>query len=244
MADENEKNMFKFERKGLDFPFYNNIPKLSNLKWTILFLGFIATILFNFFLRPQSPHEITGLIYFLIPFSTFLYVANGKLGLICKKFQKKDVKFMIGIPFLYIISASLIGIILHYIGLTSNSNPAFGQLYSIIFWINYPFQIFGEELIKLIPFLIILFLVYKFTENRKIGIVIASLVSVLIFGLLHINSYGSIVHVIFIQGFCSLLFLYTYLKSKNIFISYIAHIVTDILIFIMGIFQGASFLFL
>lgn len=32
-------NFFKFEDEGIDFPFYNDIPKLSRVEWVILVLA-------------------------------------------------------------------------------------------------------------------------------------------------------------------------------------------------------------
>lgn len=39
------KNMFKFEREGLDFPFYDNIKSLSKTKWLVLTLSFVVTFI-------------------------------------------------------------------------------------------------------------------------------------------------------------------------------------------------------
>lgn len=239
--DISEKEKFKFEREGLDFPFYNNKPHLSNSKWIILAIGFIITVLFSLIPKLVIPQDISGFLYFLIPFLTFFYVANGKLGLIIKKFQKSDVWLMLGTLILYFVYTTIIVLLLSSIGIVSTANPAIHNLDRILFWIVFPFQIFGEELIKLIPFLIVLFLVYKFTNNRKIGLIIAALASVLIFGLMHYNTYGNIITVILIQGMGSIIMLFAYLKSKNILTSYIVHLATDTLLFISAV-VGKAFL--
>lgn len=230
--DISEKEKFKFERKGLDFPFYNSNPHLTNSKWIILVVGFIITVLLSLIPKNIIPQYVFEFLYFLIPFLTFLYVANGKLGLIVKKFKKSDIWLILGTLILYFIYAMIIGFLLRSIGIEASANPALHNLDSILFWIGFPFQIFGEELIQLIPFLIVLFLVYKFTENRKMGVIIATLASVIVFGLMHYNAYGNIISIILIQGIGSIIMFFAYLKSKNILTAYIVHLAIDALIFI------------
>ena len=237
------KDKFKFEREGLDFPFYNNNPHLSNEKWIILTIGFLITLLFGLIPKTGIPQYIAEFIYFLIPFATFLYVANGKLGLICKKFQKSDIWLILGTIILYFVYSLVMGVLLKSLGIVAHTNPAISHLDSILFWIAFPFQIFGEELIKVIPFIIVLFLIYKFTGRRKLGIIMATLVSVIIFGILHYNAYGSIITVILIQGIGSIIMLFAYLKSKNILTSYIVHLATDTILFLGALSAGAGFLF-
>ncbi len=45
---------------------------------------------------------------------------------------------------------------MHIFNMHIQSNPVFTELNSLFFWVLFPFQIFGEELLKIIPFLIFL----------------------------------------------------------------------------------------
>jgi len=53
------------------------------------------------------------------------------------------------------------------------------------------------------------------------------------FALLHLSDLHSIVSVIVLQGFGTIFEFYGYLKTKNIFISYLTHLLTDLSLFII-----------
>ena len=84
----------------------------------------------------------------------------------------------------------------------------------------------GEELIKIILLLIFLTLLFKFSKNRKLSIIFSMFFTLVIFGLLHVFSSSVIVAVV-IQGFGSVFHLLLYIKTKNVFVSYISHFLTD-----------------
>ena len=161
-----------------------------------------------------------------------MYAAKGKIGLICKKFQKSDVKLLLILLVLEIVvSLSLIVLLDFLLGSSSQANPAFDSIHNIKFWITFPLQIFNEELIKIIGFIIVLFLVNKLTNNRKLGVIIATIISLSIFGFLHYPAYKDIVHSVIAIGLGSIVTMYAYLKTKNILASYVIHISYDILMF-------------
>ena len=41
----NIKKKFKFLEDGIDFPFYNDIPKLSTIEWAILVIAVVIFII-------------------------------------------------------------------------------------------------------------------------------------------------------------------------------------------------------
>lgn len=232
------KDKFNFENNNVDFPFYNDNPTLSMSKWILMSGSLIVIALFVLFFRSILPQPINMFIIFLIPLLTLIYVSEGKLGLFIKKLRKSDLKLIIIVFVLSYIYTILMGFILLKFGIHIHNNPVDSQLGSIFFWISFPFQIFGEELIKLFIFLIVLFGVYSSSKNRKLSIVIAMLVTAIFFGLLHIEAYKNIFSVILIQGLGSLLMIYAYVKTKNMLVSFIPHLLFDLLSFLltMGMF--------
>lgn len=57
-------------------------------------------------------------------------------------------------------------------------------------------------------------------------------ISLLIFGLIHYNSYnGALAQIIFVIGFGSIFYTYAYLKTKNVIVAYISHILIDGIVF-------------
>ncbi len=64
---------------------------------------------------------------------------------------------------------------------------------------------------------------------RKTGIVVATLVTAPVFGLTHLATYGSLLQVLLVQGLESIIGMFAYLKTKNMLVSYVAHVVYDFL---------------
>ncbi len=229
-----DSDRFKFERKSLDFPFYNNNPHLNYFQWTIMLLGILGMIIIVFFIDLPSPYK--QILLFLVPTIGFGIASNWKFNLICKKFRRNDAILIPVLLILGIISSALMAFIVQSLGFIAQPNPAFNELNSITFWLSFPFQLFGEELLKIVPFLFTLFLVYNFTKNRKLAIIIGLFVAMVIFGLLHYPAYNNIVSVLLVQGFAATIFMmYAYIKTKNILVSFIIHLLTDLIPFTIAL---------
>ena len=96
------------------------------------------------------------------------------------------------------------------------------------------FSMMGEELLKFIPLMFFMRLIYKFTSNRKLSLIISTIIVLTCFGLLHYDPQTStIISTLLIQGLGSIFEIYGYIKTKNLFVPYISHLLTDGLIFII-----------
>jgi membrane protease YdiL (CAAX protease family) len=93
-------------------------------------------------------------------------------------------------------------------------------------------QLMGEELFKIILLIIAMSIIYHFTKNRKLSIIISSIITMTIFGIAHYQ-YGPLIQILLIQGLGSIFDLYAYLKTKNVLVSYLAHLLYDFIPFIM-----------
>lgn len=89
-------------------------------------------------------------------------------------------------------------------------------------------QLFGEELFKTNMLLGILLLLFRRSGNRKSAVVIATFVTLLVFGLVHYAAYGSLLQILLVQGLGSIICVFAYLKTKNILTSYAAHLLLDL----------------
>lgn len=228
----NNKDFFNFERENLDFPFYKDNPKLNIGKWILLIISAIIPLILVF-LPNIGIGRAEGLLYFAIPFLFFGIVSSWKYDLICKKFQRNDFKLIIVLIILEFIFAVAVALTLQDIfNVHAQSNPVFGEFNSLLFWIVFPFQIFGEELLKIIPFLILLTIFYKISNNRKMSIVISTALVLIMFGLIHLPAYKNLLSVLLLQGLGSVFTMFGYLKTKNIFVSYLIHVTYDTIGFI------------
>lgn len=85
----------------------------------------------------------------------------------------------------------------------------------------------GEEFFKVFLLLIIMYLVYKFTNNRNLAIRLGIIFTLIAFGFIHMGAYGRLLQVLLIQGLGSIFDLYAYMKTKNVLVSYIIHLLID-----------------
>jgi hypothetical protein len=104
-------------------------------------------------------------------------------------------------------------------------------------------QLFGEEVITLLPFLALLQL---FTRNfglgRKAAIICAWLVSSVIFGLIHLPTYDwNLIQCLVIIGTARMVLTLPWIMTKNIWVSTGAHILNDWLLLGVGLL-GAGLL--
>lgn len=218
-------DFFKFENDMDDFPFYNGIPKLSKLDWILLIIAEILFVTPVILPIPLSDLEFSFYMCLVVLIPIF-YVSKGNLGLFFKKIKRSDIKliiFCVIAPYAY---SMLMLFIIEYFKLTA---PTFVEessisIANVLFMIV---QLIGEELFKVILLILVMSLVYYFSKNRKLSIVLAVIMTMIVFGAAHEGAYGTLLQVLLIQGLGSIFDLYAYMKTKNVFVSYIAHLLFD-----------------
>ena len=223
----NLREKFQFIEDGLDFPFYNDKPMLSTSDWIVLTIGVLTFASMVFI--PFNFSDVTNeLLFFLVTFLPISYVCRGNLKIFFKKPKIGDVKTIIYCYVGYIIYSLLILAILDSIGYVTSTNSIVVNRMDIVSGFSILLQILGEEFFKISLLLIVMYLVYKFTDNRSLAIYLSILATLLSFGLIHIGSYGKLLQILLIQGFGSIFDLYSYMKTKNVLISYILHVIIDL----------------
>lgn len=228
-------DFFKFEDEDRDFPFYNNIPKLTKVEWVILalapFLVGLITLTSGKCIPyyDMLPNGFVQVIYLLITIIPFTYVCHGKLGLIFKKPRLNDFKVIIICVILYFVWGAVIGKIGAFLGFSTDHNMMTKSAVTILDPIFTLIQLMAEELFKVSVLLIGMSLIYYFTKNRKNSLVFGIFASMMIFGLIHLTAYNNnLFQCVFIIGIGSIIHLYPYLKTKNVVNSYITHITIDL----------------
>ena len=225
-------DFFRFEDENCDIPFYSGKPELSKPEWLLLIIAellFLTPIIFPI----KMSDEVFSFYLCLVVLIPVLYVSKGNLSLFFKKIKRENIKLIIIctiLPFIY--SMAMLSI-LEYLKLSSKSAvqhiPA--NLINIIIMIV---QLMGEELFKIILLILIMSLVYHFSKNRKLSIIISAIGTMAAFGVAH-QSYGPLIQVLLIQGLGSIFDLYAYIKTKNVLVSYCAHLLFDFIPFAMEI---------
>lgn len=220
-----QSEMFFWERKGLDFPFYND--KNMGLWQPILLIASAVVPLLLLQYLPDS-RLIKSLFLCLAPLVPFLIVARGNIFTIVKRPRLGDIPLVIVTLILTIAFGIGVAAALYNLGFEIQGNAVYNEARDEVFFRYLAIQLFGEEMIKINIFLGVLILAFKRSGNRKASILVAIVLTLFIFGLAHLRAYnGAVLQILLIQGLGSIFDLFCYLRTKNILTSYAMHLIQD-----------------
>jgi membrane protease YdiL (CAAX protease family) len=245
------ERFIRLEDPGTDFPLYNGAPApVSAGQWM-----FVVGMVVVGFLVLASPIDwpggifgqfIPAVLFPAIPLAALAYVAPGHWRSIFGRVGGREVKLMFGFALLNLIVSMSVGVALRaFTEVTPNaataqlgSLDATGQL--AFFGKTLP-QLFGEEVITLLPFLALLhWLVIGLRVGRRRAIIVAWLVSSLVFGLIHLPTYDwNLIQCVLVIGVARMVLTLPWIMTKNIWVSTGAHIINDWSLFGMALL-GAS----
>ena len=171
-------------------------------------------------------HHIKSVLYFVVGIAVALFITKGKLNLLFKKPKLADIKTILISVIAYFV---LNGLIHNIVSLIPHHQDAGVNvaLTNIPLLVVTALQIFGEEVFRFMPFILVAYFVYKSTQNRKHAVLIGAVASLIIFGALHTSAYGSFLFAVVGITIPAIALAYSYLKTKNIFVSYLVHLIID-----------------
>ena len=114
-------------------------------------------------------YSILCCIVFIVP---VLYFLDWDYKAIFRKPSLKDIALAVALFIGYILYAIIMGAILESVGIVSSGIIDPGSVDWTVL-INSVFSLMGEEFIKFIPFIFFLRVLYKYTDNRKLSVVIS-----------------------------------------------------------------------
>jgi membrane protease YdiL (CAAX protease family) len=217
-----------------DFPFYMHNPRISVGGWLVLLLSVPISFLAYAIVGLES--ELIGSVLFcfimLIP---LLYFSKWDYSLIFRKPTKNEIILAILLFAGYMIYSICVGSVLDIFGLAGAPISTPEELgVTVESTVGLIFSMMAEELLKFIPLMFFMRLIYKFTENIKLSVSISVAIVLVVFGLLHyIPPMNTLVSVLLLQGLGSFFEMYGYIKTKNLFVPYISHLLTDLISFII-----------
>ena len=221
---------FKFEDEGYDFPFYNKNPYIPKWGWVVLFVAFIiGTVLAV--ITEKLPLIILGCIVFIVP---VLYFLKWDYKAIFRVPSRKDLVLIVALFVGYIVYALIMEMILKQFGIVS-SGPMDSNSITVMTLITSIFSLMGEEFLKFIPFIFLLRVLYKFSNNRKLSVIISVAIIMVMFACFHAYNPTMLIFALFVQGFGSIFEFYGYIKTKNLLVPYLTHLLTDEIIFIIAL---------
>lgn len=233
-------NFFKFEKKNDDFSFYNGEPiSFTALQsWFLLIISVGSTIVFSD-LGNLIPDYIGPFINIIIPLGAFILVVKSNWTKLFRKIYFKDILLVFGVLIVNLGVSIIMGYLLSKFA-GAGANPVTGVIKessnsdNIILFVKIIPMLFGEELITIIPFLVILQFANKNLKlSRKKAVTVAWVLSAIIFGAIHLETYNwNIIQAILGISVARLVLTYPYVKTKNIWISTFVHILNDWCLFL------------
>lgn len=213
---------------------------MSAAGWIALLAGFLICFLINRGTIPIDP--ISGsVISFLGVVIPTLWVFRGNYSLIFKKITKADIKPMVILTVVGLVYSLVAVGICGLLGILPIEKSLGVAVYDFLLQSAIlVVQLFSEELFKLAILIISMFVLYKFSKNRKICLVISMIITAMLFAACHEGSSGSLLQVLIVQGVSTIFDLILYLNTKNIFATYISHVVFDLIVTAMNVFGTAG----
>lgn len=234
-----------------DFPFYNGAPtSISSAQWLFIMAmvaaGFLVLAMPIDWPGGKFSQLIPAVLMPLIPLGALAYVALGHWTAIFGRVRGREVRLMFGFAMLNIVVSMSVGALVFALtAVTPNAaNAQLAELDAagrILFFAKTIPQLFSEEVITLLPFLVLLQVFTRsFSFGRKGAIIGAWLASSVIFGLFHLPTYDwNIIQCIVVIGTARLVLTLPWIMTKNIWVPTGAHILNDWLLFGVGLL-GAS----
>lgn len=230
---------FWFEYPNDDLPFYDGQPRrLSTGQWLLVMLGvalgFAALLVPVPALQTGLAAFVPAVLFFAIPLATLAFVAPGAWTKVFRKIGLRDLFWMLVFALLNIVVTVVIGYGVQTV-LGAHANPVFALLDAmperqrLLFFGRTIPQLFGEEILTILPFLAIVTLLHaKAGASRRWSIVGAWIASAALFGAVHLPTYGwDVAQCLLIIGSARLVLTLPYIMTKNIWVSTGAHIIND-----------------
>ncbi len=222
-----------------DFPFYNGRPvALSGWQWAFLMAAVAAGFAALYLRLPTLPERAAGfasaVLFPLIPLLALSAVAGSAWRSLFRWPGARDAAFALGVALLNIAVTIVAGMFVSAV-FTVAPNPVFkplqeaGTAFRVLFFLQTIPQLLGEEILTILPFLALMTLLHgRLGMKRGWAIACAWIASSLIFGAVHLPTYQwNLVQCLVVIGSARIVLTLAYLRSKNIVVSALAHIIND-----------------
>ena len=249
---DNARQRFEWlEGSSADFPYYQGQPHTVSLhQWLFILLmvlaGLLAVSLPVSWPAGAAGQFIPALLIVILPLAALASVSPAHWRVVFKAVTWRDVRLMLGFAVFNILFTFMLGWLLFSVS-TVSSNPANNRLVEmdgaerLLFFIKTIPQLLGEELITILPFLAILSVCTQYLGcGRKLAILLAWLLSAVLFGMAHLPTYHwNWIQCLLVIGSARLVLTLPWIMTKNIWVSTGAHILNDWLLFALSLL-GAS----
>jgi membrane protease YdiL (CAAX protease family) len=240
------------ERNGGDFPYYNDRPVgLSARQWILVIVG--VAVGFYVLTRgygnaiPTLKGFVPAISYVAIPLIILAIVTKGHWTALFRKIRGRDIWLMIGFAILNVIVTMMSGFL--FIDLdTATTNATVAGLADqgggelVLSYLRAAIQLVGEEIMTILPFLALIWLfAQKMKTGRVTAIVLAWLITAVLFAAEHLPTYGwNFVQALTGVGVARLVLTLPYIMTKNLWVSAGAHILNDWIMFSLSLLLAGA----
>lgn len=220
-----------------DFPFYDGSPTLVGAKrWWLVMLGLVAGYAALVVLPVPGIAGIwvRAILFAAIPLVVLARVVPGHWRAIFRPVGVVDIGWVVVFTLACVVVLLGLGFLLAQVA-DFDPNPlgtALGEMSAgerVLVFLGLVPQLFGEELLGLLPFLALLYWAHHtLRRSRDTAVVLASLGSVVIFAAAHLPTYDwNLVQCFVVVGSARVVLLLAYFTTKNIWVPTGAHVLTD-----------------
>jgi hypothetical protein len=235
-----------------DLPFYNGMPVALSLRQWMTVLGFclagffILALPLPLFMSPYGQFIPASLFMFL-PLYGLHRVAPGHVGALFRRIGWRELWLMPAFALLNLFASVTVALIVASF-FTVSINPAaellmaFSTSERVLFLLRTLPQLLGEELITILPFLALLsWLAGHLGWSRRRALIVAWVLSSLLFGLLHLPTYSwNIAQSLLIIGAARMVLTGAYLYTGNLWVCTGAHVISNWIIFFIAMAMSAQ----
>lgn len=226
-----------------DYPFYNNKPVAISLSgWVLVLvlvaLGFVGLTSPLPFYGDISSQIVPPLLFVLLPLIGLALVVGSHWRALFFKVTLNDVSWMVLIALANLVVTVAVALLVQNV-FDVQPNAAIEMLVAMdsphqaMFFVKTIPQLMGEELITMLPFLAILQLCTRVMHWKLVpSVMLAWLLTAIMFGLFHLPTYQwNWLQCIIIIGSARLILTLAYIKTKNLWTSFGAHVINDWVLF-------------
>ncbi len=221
-----------------DFPFYRGAPvRISLAGWLCVLLGsaagFTALVLLPAIAPGPLGRWLSIGLFVGLPLLGLAVAAGRHWTAIFHRPTKRDIWIGLAFaPLTLLVSATAALIVMH--GSLTAANPVIGLMKGlhgldlIAFLASTAPQLLGEELVTLLPFLAVLAILTRLRAPPWLALAVAWIATALMFGALHLPTYQwHVAQALLIIGAARMALTASYVLTKNVWASFIAHITHD-----------------
>lgn len=238
-------------RPARDFPYYDGRPvALSWPGWLVVLAltaaGFMSLVYANGLVPGPLGRWLAVGGFVALPLLGLRLAAGAHWAALFRRPTLKEVWIGLAFAPLTLLASAIVAVGVMRLGLTA-ANPAAAIIVQlrgldlVLFLASTAPQLLGEELVTAIPFLALLTLgVNAMKLSRRNAIILAWIGSAVLFGALHLSTYQwHLGQVLLIIGTARLVLTLPFLITKNLWVSTIAHLTNDWIIFAVVIVASA-----